>query len=376
MIEFKNVYKTINGNPILKGLNLKIRKGELVTLIGPSGCGKTTTLKMINKLIKSTSGEILIDGKNIKNEDTIKLRRNMGYVIQQTGLMPHLTVKENIEIIPKLEKQDKDKINKNTEKLFKMVGMDLKYLNKYPGELSGGQQQRVGIARAFAMNPDIILMDEPFSALDPITREQLQDEVFNIQQNVKKTIVFVTHDMNEALKLADKMCIMKKGEIIQFDTPENILKNPINDFVKEFVGKNRIWDTPEFIKASDIMINDPAKARCTRSILQGIEIMRSNHVDKLLVVDNYDKLCGMITLRHLMKNISSKMKLQEIMDKDIITAYYDDSIVDVMGKMDSLKVGYIPIVDKDYKLLGLITESSLLTVISSQYIDSEVNVCE
>lgn len=348
----------------------------MVTLIGPSGCGKTTTLKMINKLIKSTSGEILIDGKNIKNEDTIKLRRNMGYVIQQTGLMPHLTVKENIEIIPKLEKQDKDKINENTEKLFKMVGMDLKYLNKYPGELSGGQQQRVGIARAFAMNPDIILMDEPFSALDPITREQLQDEVFNIQQNVKKTIVFVTHDMNEALKLADKMCIMKKGEIIQFDTPENILKNPINDFVKEFVGKNRIWDTPEFIKASDIMINDPVKARCTRSILQGIEIMRSNHVDKLLVVDNYDKLCGMITLKHLMKNISSKMKLQEIMDKDIITAYYDDSIVDVMGKMDSLKVGYIPIVDKDYKLLGLITESSLLTVISSQYIDSEVNVCE
>lgn len=373
MIEFKNVSKVVGNKIILNNMNLKIEKGELVTLIGPSGCGKTTTLKMINKLIKASSGEILIDNKNIEGEDTIKLRRNMGYVIQQTGLLPHLTVKENIELIPSLEKMDAKKVNNRTIELLKMVDMNPdEYLNKYPNELSGGQQQRIGIARAFAMDPEVILMDEPFSALDPVTRNQLQDEVFNIQQNIKKTIVFVTHDMDEALKLADRICIIENGSVIQFDIPENILKNPANEFVKNFIGEDRIWSQPEFIKARDIMIKNPIKASAERTLLQGIEIMKANHVDSLLIVDKENILSGIITLKEIRATLNKNIKLKDIMERELITAYEDDSIVDVIEKIEKENVSYIPITDKRSKLLGLITKSSLLSVLSSQLLSKEV----
>lgn len=373
MIEFKNVSKVVGNKIILNNMSLKIEKGELVTLIGPSGCGKTTTLKMINKLIKASSGEILIDNKNIEGEDTIKLRRNMGYVIQQTGLLPHLTVKENIELIPSLEKMDAEKVNSRTIELLKMVDMNPdEYLNKYPNELSGGQQQRIGIARAFAMDPEVILMDEPFSALDPVTRNQLQDEVFNIQQNIKKTIVFVTHDMDEALKLADRICIIENGSVIQFDIPENILKNPANEFVKNFIGEDRIWSQPEFIKARDIMIKNPIKASAERTLLQGIEIMKANHVDSLLIVDKENILSGIITLKEIRATLNKNIKLKDIMERELITAYEDDSIVDVIEKIEKEKVSYIPITDKRSKLLGLITKSSLLSVLSSQLLSKEV----
>ena len=187
MIEFKNVCKKINGKTILKDINLTIEKGELVVFIGPSGCGKTTTLKMINKLLIPTSGEITINGNKIGDKNTIKLRRNMGYVIQQAGLLPHLTIGDNIGLIPSIEKMPKDKLKTKVIELLNLVGLDPdEFMNKYPNELSGGQQQRVGVARAFVMDPEVILMDEPFSALDPITKNQLQDEVFSIQQNFKK----------------------------------------------------------------------------------------------------------------------------------------------------------------------------------------------
>ena len=284
MIEFKNVSKSFNGRKILKDINITIKDEELVVFIGPSGCGKTTTLKMINKLLTPTSGEVLINGKKIGDQNTIKLRRNMGYVIQQAGLLPHLTIGDNIALIPSIEKMDKDKIHTKVIELLNLVGLDPDiYIDKYPNQLSGGEQQRVGVARAFVMDPDVILMDEPFSALDPITKTQLQDEVFNIQQNYKKTIIFVTHDMDEALKLGDRICIMDGGYVVQFDTPSEILKNPINDFVREFVGKNRIWNQPELIKAKDIMIDKPIKSVGERTILQAIEIMKSNNVDSLQI---------------------------------------------------------------------------------------------
>ncbi len=206
-------------------------------IIGSSGCGKTTTLKMINKLIIPTSGKIYIDGEDISQKDTIKLRRNIGYVIQQTGLFPHMTVKENIEVIAKIENIDKNKMNMRTRELMKMINLDYeKFSERYPLELSGGQQQRVGVARAFALDPAIILMDEPFSAVDPISRRQLQDELVAIQKKLEKTIVFVTHDIQEAVKIADKICLLNNGEIMQYDTPENIIKNPKNDFVRKFVN--------------------------------------------------------------------------------------------------------------------------------------------
>ncbi|MCB8565014.1 ABC transporter ATP-binding protein [Fusobacterium ulcerans] len=237
MIEFVDVNKNFGEYHIIKNLSMKIEKGKITVIIGSSGCGKTTTLKMINKLIISTSGKIYIDGEDISQKDTIKLRRNIGYVIQQTGLFPHMTVKENIELIAKIENIDKNKMNMRTRELMKMINLDYeKFSERYPLELSGGQQQRVGVARAFALDPAIILMDEPFSAVDPISRRQLQDELVAIQKKLEKTIVFVTHDIQEAVKIADKICLLNNGEIMQYDTPENIIKNPKNDFVRKFVN--------------------------------------------------------------------------------------------------------------------------------------------
>lgn len=375
MLELKNVSKKFKNKIILNNINLKINQGELVVLIGPSGCGKTTTLKMINKLVVPTSGEILINGKNISQEDTIQLRRNMGYVIQQTGLFPHMTVRENIGLIPFIQKSPSEEIRKNTVDLLKMVDMDPEeYMDRYPAELSGGQQQRIGVARAFATDPDIILMDEPFSALDPITRSQLQDELYNLHNELKKTIVFVTHDMDEALKLGDRICIMKDGDIIQYDTPENILKKPCNEFVEEFVGKNRIWNQPEFIKAKDIMIPNPIKTIGNRTLLQGLEIMKSNKVDSLLIVNKDQQLQGIVTLKYLRMKQEDNLKLSEIMETNFETVSMENSIIDIVNVLNEHHLGYIPVTDNKEKLVGLITKSSLLAVMSNQYIDQEVGV--
>ena len=373
MIEFVNVKKSFKDKVVIKDMSLKINKGELVVFIGLSGCGKTTSLKMINKLTKITSGKILIDGKDISKEDTIELRRNMGYVIQQTGVFPHMTVKENIELIPRLQKLDINEIEKRTLVLLEMVGLNAEeYMNRYPSELSGGQQQRIGVARAFATQPDIILMDEPFSALDPITRSELQEELFNLQQEVKKTIVFVTHDMNEALKLADRICILKDGEIVQYDTPENILRNPNGAYVEEFIGKKRIWSNPEFIKAKDIMIEDPVAISGKRTILQGLEIMKKNKVDSLLITDRNGKLSGLVTLKDIKKDVNKTSRLEEIMDEEIITVKDNDNLVNILETMKEYAIGYVPVVNEDNKLVGLITRSSLLSILSEQFIDMEV----
>lgn len=373
MIKFENVEKSFKGTSVLKKINFEINKGELVVLIGPSGCGKTTSLKMINKLIKPTSGKIYINGRDIAGEDTIQLRRNIGYVIQQTGLFPHMTVGDNIGLVPFLKKQPKESIRKRTIELLNMVGLDPdSYIERYPSELSGGQQQRIGVARAFAVDSDIILMDEPFSALDPITKNQLQDELFNLQQELKKTIVFVTHDMDEALKLGDRVCIMKDGDIVQYDSPENILKNPANIFVEEFIGKNRIWNQPEFIKARDIMIDNPIKTGGKRTLLQGIEIMRSNKVDSLLIVDKEQKLTGIVTLKNIKLSLNKDVKLEDVMEKNIIYVNIEDSLIDILEKMNRENIGYVPVTDDDLRLVGLVTRSSLISVLSTQFLDSEV----
>jgi len=375
MLEFKNITKKFKNQMVIKDISFTVNKGEFIVIVGPSGCGKTTTLKMINKLISPTSGNIYLHGMDIMKSDTIKLRRNMGYVIQQTGLFPHMSVGENIGIIPELEKWAEEKILKRTTELLNMVGMEPKdYIDRYPCELSGGQQQRVGVARSFATNPEIILMDEPFSALDPISRNQLQDELFNLQQEFKKTIVFVTHDMDEALKLGDRICIMKDGEIIQFDTPEEILNNPATDFIKEFIGKNRIWQQPGFIKAKDIMITNPIKTTGNRTVVQALEIMKSNKVDSLLIVNKENKLEGIVTIKDIIRNYVGSLKLDTIMEREIKSVNLKDSLVDILNLMNELKIGYVPVVDDSSELVGLITESSLLLVLSNQYIDQEVEV--
>ena len=372
MIEFKNVRKDFKNKTILKDITLKINRGELVAIIGSSGCGKTTTLKMINRLIKPTSGKIFINGEDIASKDVIKLRRNIGYVIQQTGLFPHLTIRENIEMIPKVEKLNKASIEKRTLELMDMVGLNSNdFLDRYPTELSGGQQQRVGVARAFATNPEIILMDEPFSALDPITRVQLQEELIDLQSNLKRTIVFVTHDMDEAIKIADKICIMNKGEIVQYDTPENILKNPINDFVSEFIGKNRIWSSPEFIRAKDIMIDHPVVCFKNASLLRCIEKMRSSKVDSLMVIDRESYLLGIITAKQIQNKTDRNIPVEEIMNNKFISVQPDDSIIDILELVKEHKIGQVPVLDDFGVLKGIITKSSLVTTLSSQFLDME-----
>ena len=376
MIEIRNVTKKIGNNVILDDISLVVETGTLVVLIGSSGCGKTTTLKLINKLIKPTSGEIYINGKPISQENEIELRRKIGYVIQNTGLFPHLTIKENIELIPRLKKEKSvEEIEKRTLQLLEMVGLDSdEFLNKYPSELSGGQQQRIGVARAIATDAEIILMDEPFSALDPITRPSLQEQLFSLQDELKKTIIFVTHDMDEALKIADKICIMKDGRIAQYDTPENILRKPANDFVKDFIGEDRVWDNPEYIKARDIMIKNPIAVNSTRTVTQGIEIMRTSKVDSLLIIDRAKTLKGIVTVKD-MKDIDDKsILLADIMSSEPLHVNEGDNLVEILNVMNRNSVGYIPVISDENKLVGLITRSSLLSVLSEQFLEMEVSV--
>lgn len=241
IIEIENISKTYGNKIILKNINLKIKKGEFITVIGRSGCGKTTFLKLINGLIQPDEGNVYIEGNDISKIDKIALRRKIGYVIQEIALFPHMSVRKNIAYVPNLVKNQKnDKIENRVKELIKKVGLKEEMLDNYPNELSGGQRQRVGIARALAVKPNIILMDEPFGAIDEITRKLLQDEILRIYKEYNMTIIFITHDIKEALKLGTRIMVMDKGEIIQIDTPEELIKKPKSIFVKELLGDNRI----------------------------------------------------------------------------------------------------------------------------------------
>lgn len=374
MIQFKSLSKDFKTKEVLKDVSLNIEEGKLVAVIGESGCGKTTLLKMINGLIKPTSGKIFIKGQDIQQLNVIMLRRKVGYVIQQTGLFPHMTVRENIEIIPKVQKKDKDEIAKNTLKLMSMVGLSGdEFLDRYPTELSGGQQQRIGVARAFATNPEIILMDEPFSALDPITKSDLQDELVELQSKLKKTIVFVTHDMDEAIKIADMICIMRDGKVLQYDTPENILKNPKDDFVSNFIGKNRIWASPEFIKVEDIMIEKPIIASKELPIFKCIDKMKQRKVDSLLIVD-YDtrELRGIVKAKRL-RNIQDKSQaVSTVMEVSYPNLLPTGTILDALKIFNQYHTSTVPVIDRTHILKGLVTRSSLVTTLSQQYLDVEL----
>lgn len=239
-IEFRNVKKAYGDKTVIENLSLAVEQGEFVTIVGSSGCGKTTALKMINGLIEATDGDILVDGENIRDKDLIERRRNIGYSIQGSVLFPHMTVEENISYVPNLlNKKDRAKTKAAVSKWMKIVGLDEDIKHRYPAELSGGQQQRVGIARALAASPSILLMDEPFGAVDEITRGQLQEEIKRIHGETKITIMFVTHDISEALKLGTKVLVMNGGKALQYDTPNEILKNPATDFVKQLVYRQR-----------------------------------------------------------------------------------------------------------------------------------------
>ncbi len=370
MLELININKSYNNvDDVVKNLNLTINKGELIVLIGESGCGKSTTMQMINRLIEPTEGTIKINGTDIKSVNKNELRRNIGYVIQNVGLFPHHTIEENIATVPILCKKDSVQTEEKVKSLMEMVGLDYDtYSNRYPNELSGGQQQRVGVARALANDPDIILMDEPFSALDPITREQLQDELLNLNDELGKTIIFVTHDMDEAIKIGTKIAIMQKGEIVQYDTPEELLRNPANEFVENFIGKNRLWKTPDLLKAEDVMIEKVTIIEEGRTVVQAIEVMKKHNAQVLAVVDSQKdkkKLVGLLGTNRLVQKMEPNTLVRDIMKTSVVKIKYDTPLTEVLTIREEGNRLFSPVVNDHGDLLGMITNASILNVLSN-----------
>lgn len=364
MISFNDVTKRYDDFAAVDNLTIDFQSGETTILIGPSGCGKTTTLRMINRLIEPTHGSIFINGEDISIANPVELRRNIGYVIQQIGLFPHMTIAQNIGLVPYLKNYPESKRNQKVEELLEFIGMpSSEFSHRYPNELSGGQQQRIGVARALAADPEIILMDEPFGALDPISRSTLQDELLTMQDKLKKTIIFVTHDMNEALKLADKIAIMKDGKVLQYDTPEQILRNPSHGFVEEFIGKDRLLKQPEYINVKDVMINNPVTILPERTLTQALEKMRQQRVDSLMVVNDSGNLIGLTTANDVLENFDNSERVLEIIQKDVLSVNEDANVSQILSIMAKERVGYVPVIDDNNKLKGLITRSSLVNVL-------------
>ena len=357
MIQFEHVSKSYGKTPILKDLNFTIEDGQFVVLIGPSGCGKTTTMKMINRLLEPDSGSILIDGKNIRDQDKVDLRRHIGYVIQQIGLFPNMTVAQNICVVPKLLKYDKAKCDEIVRDLLKMVNME-SYAEKYPSELSGGQQQRIGVLRALAASPPIVLMDEPFSALDPMTRETLQDEVKNIQQKLGKTIVFVSHDMGEALKLADVIIFMESGTVVQMASPEEMLEHPANDLVRNFLGKHSP-ETPAPSKVESFMRTNVFSVHRDRGVLECAERMARGSEDTLLVTDEENRYVGTVSIgdiRHWGRELNS---IEPLIRQTARTARVGDEAKESFDYLLDSGANYVVVLNADDTIAGIVTKTSV-----------------
>jgi len=289
MIRLEGLEKKYPGQkqPAVSELTLEIPKGEIVILVGPSGCGKTTTLKMINRVIEPTGGRILLEGDDVTDADPDKLRRRIGYVIQQIGLFPHMTIGQNIALVPGLLKWDKSRVNRRVDELLDLVGMDpAKYRQRYPKELSGGQLQRVGVARALSADPPVMLMDEPFGAIDPITRDRLQNEFLRLQEEIKKTIVFVTHDIDEAIKMGDRIAILRdESRIAQYDKPEHILSDPADSFVEDFIGHGASLKGLNLKRVRDVELANWPTSPQTATRGEVLEALRRSDQGAVLLLD-------------------------------------------------------------------------------------------
>ncbi|MBE6011348.1 ABC transporter ATP-binding protein [Anaeropeptidivorans aminofermentans] len=368
MVKFENVKKSYGGKIIIEDLNLEIPKGQFTVLIGPSGCGKTTTLKMVNRLIDPTSGEIYIEGKKISELNPVNLRRQIGYVIQQIGLFPNMTIGQNIEVVPKLLGWDKNKRRERAEELLNMVGMNpSEYVNRYPSELSGGQQQRIGVLRALAIEPPLLLMDEPFGALDPITRDLLQDEIKKLQKKLGITIIFVTHDMDEAIKLADVIVLMKDGKIEQEASPERLLSKPANDFVQEFIGKKHMNNNYEIEKVNEIMNPNAVTTTKDKGINESIALMRKRNVDTLIVVDDDMKLEGVITVEEIRAIGSGEQRARTIGDlelKNISSININSPAQDAFDLIVEEKGQLLVAVDDDNRVCGVVTKTTMVRALA------------
>lgn len=367
MVKFKNVVKAYGNLVAVKNLDLEIPEGELVVLIGPSGCGKTTTLKMVNRLIEPTSGSIFIRDRNVMDLNPVALRREVGYVIQQIGLFPNMTIEQNIDVVPRLLGWPAEKRKRRVYELLEMVGMEPDiYAPRYPNELSGGQQQRIGVLRALAAEPPLILMDEPFGALDPIARESLQDELKSLHSRLNKTTIFVTHDMDEALKLADRVVVMNQGEVVQVATPETLLRKPANDFVASFIGKNRL-NGESLQSVVEIMLPDPVTVYPQMGLAEGLALMKRKKVDTVLVVDGERKLVGSVAVETLDRERKRAKTIGEIMDQDppLATIRSQASAKEAFDVIVGEKLKYLPVVDEKGVLVGLVTRNSMVDALAS-----------
>ena len=381
IVQFKHVNKTYpNGKQALFDINLSINEGDFVCLIGTSGCGKTTTLRMINRMLAPSSGEVWVDGKNVMEEDPIDLRRHIGYVIQNIGLIPHMTLEENIELVPKLLKWPPEKRQQRARELIKLVQIPESYLQRDPNELSGGQQQRIGVIRALAADQKVILMDEPFGALDPITRETLQVLVKKLPREMGKTIIMITHDMDEAMKLSTKLVVMDKGRIVQNDTPAAVVTHPANDFVRGLIGEERLAKASALVATADsIMLKTPVTIGSRATLFAAFAAMHEHHVDSLLVIDEQRHLVGELDLAQMMKvkGEDEKITVGDLMTEKPHTVFDDDRLSTITRPILQRNYKYMPVVDHQDRLVGIITRSALADVIYQQiwgqHVDTEVD---
>lgn len=365
MVEFKNVSKIYPGGKVaVENINLRIERGEFVCFIGTSGGGKTTTLRMINGMLIPTGGDITVDGKNIHDIDPIELRRSIGYVIQNIGLMPHMTIRDNITLVPKLLKWPKEKRDARAKELIKMVELPEEFLDRYPSELSGGQQQRIGVIRALAADQQIILMDEPFGALDPLTREALQRLVKRLQQQMGRTIIMVTHDMDEAIRLADRIVIMDQGHIIQNASPDDVLTHPANEFVANLIGPERLRQAKvNHLTAAEIMRPNPIKIHAQQNLGDALNQMHQYHVDSLMVVDDEDHLTGILDLKTLRNQQQPLLIIDDMKHAVPVKIKEDERLQMITEPLLERNWEYVPVVDEQNHLKGIITRSALVDVI-------------
>lgn len=368
MIKYDNVSKVYPGSdaPAVKELTISIPEGETCVVIGPSGCGKTTAMKMVNRLIEPTSGAIFVDGKNILKQNTIELRRNIGYVIQQIGLFPHYTIKDNISVVPQMLGWSKARMERRVDELLDIVGLDpQQFRDRYPRQLSGGQRQRVGVARALAADPPVMLMDEPFGAIDPITRDRLQNEFLRLQKQMRKTIMFVTHDIDEALKMGTLVCILQVGGVLQqLDHPKKILSKPANSFVADFVGSDRGLKKLTLVTVGELMHANPTLGTHNETGAELMNRMRRHEMESLFIVDDMQKLIGYVTLDDAQSNLGKSA--HAIATHAIATTEEEATMRDAFSEMLSYGIRFLPVLDNQKRLVGMVSAEDAQDLIKQQ----------
>jgi len=367
MIELDKLTKTFtrkDGQAVraVDSVSLSVAQGQICVFLGPSGCGKTTTLKMINRLIEPTSGRVLIDGEDTTGLDEVALRRHIGYAIQQIGLFPNMTIEENITVVPRLLGWDKKRRTERASELMSMVALDPKlYLKRYPRELSGGQQQRVGVIRALAADPPVLLMDEPFGAVDPINRESIQNEFFQMQRQLNKTVIMVSHDIDEAIKLGDRIAVFRRGQLVQYDDPDTLLARPDNEFVAQFVGQDSTLKRLLLVKAGDAAAQ-PETARVDTSLPHAFSVMDEADSRYLTVLDDSNKPLGFVA-RRAARGVQGACG--DRLTPFRATVNTDDNLRVALSKMYQFGTSWMPVLDGDGEYAGEITQDSIADYLGS-----------